>query len=304
MKKLNVYFLETCYPYLTWMDVFLELVLYLQKHYDVNLIHQKCDFLKLPHYDYALSDCELLIEDPENDILKGITFSESRTGFFDNIFAKRNNKNDRLMLTQFYGWFPRDFKAEEHYKFKILPTTYYTFRPTINHNYWYRQRQFLGYDKLIDQIFCLSTTGRGDLPRLRERGVMGPLEQGNELYFDHAIRYKMGFSVTGVPEICCREIEYMAIGLPNFRMEYMTQLNPPLIPNYHYIAVDRSKFPWDANKDREGGNEYVEAYIQRFNEVKDDREFLEFISKNGREYYLENCSDEHRLKPILAALEL
>jgi hypothetical protein len=303
MKKLNVYFLETCYPYLTWHDVFLELVIYLKNNYEVNLIHQKCNFLQLPNYDYALSDCEILIEDVENDVLRGITFSESRTGFFDNVFAKRNNKNDILMLTQYYGWFPRYFKAEEHYNFKILPTTYYTFRPTINHNYWYRQRQFMSYDNLFDQMFCLSSTGRGDLPRLRDKGVMGPLVQGSD-YFDHAIRYKVGFSVTGVPEICCREIEYMAIGLPNFRLEYMTQLNPPLIPNYHYIAVDRSNFPWDANKDREGGDEYVQAYIERFNEVKDDKEFLTFISTNARKYYLENCSDENRLKHIVSSLGL
>ncbi len=304
MKKLNVYFLETCYPYLTWHDVFLELVLYLKQHYDINLIHQKCDFLKIPNYDCSISDCDILIEDLENDTLKGITFSEARNTLFDNVFEKRNNKNDILMLTQYYGWFPRDFDASAVYNFKILPTTYYTFKPTINHDYWYRQRQFLKHEDLIDQMFCLSTTGRGDLPRLREKGVMGPLEQGNTLYFDHAIRYKMGFSVTGVPEICCREIEYMAIGLPNFRLEYMTQLNPPLIPNYHYITVDRSKFPWDANKDREGGEEYVEAYIQRFNEVKDDKEFLDFIAKNAREYYVENCSQENRLKHIVKALEL
>lgn len=304
MKKLNVYFLETCYPYLTWHDVFLELVLYLKKHYEVNLIHQKCDFLKLANYDYAISDCEILIEDVENDTLKGITFSESKTNFFDNVFAKRNNKNDILMLTQYYGWFPRHFDASKEYNFKILPTTYYTFRPTINHDYWYRQRQFIKHEDLIDQMFCLSTTGRGDLPRLRSLGVMGPLEQGSTAYFDHAIKYKVGFSVTGVPEICCREMEYMAIGLPNFRLEYMTQLNPPLIPNYHYVAVDRSAFPWDANLDREGGDQYVEAYVQRFNEVKNDREFLEFISRNAREYYLEYCSQEYRLKHILRALEL
>lgn len=304
MKKLNVYFLERYYTQLTWTDMFLELVLYLQKHYDVNLIHQKGGFLQIPNYDATISDCDMLIHDVENDIMKGITWSETRNKLFDGVFAKRNNKNDILMLTQYYGWFPRDFKVEEHYNFKVLPTTYYTFTPTINHNYWYRRRQFIDFDKQINQMFCLSSTGRPLMNQLKEHGVLGPHEQGGEAYFDLAIKYRVGFSVTGTPEVCSREIEYMAIGLPNFRMEYMTQLGPPLIPNYHYVAVDRSNFPWDANKDREGGPEYVEAHIKRFNEVKDDREFLSFISKNAREYYEEYCSDHNRLKHVLSALEL
>jgi hypothetical protein len=37
--------------------------------------------------------------------------------------------------------------------------------------------------------------------------------------------------------------------------------------------------------DRLGGKEHAELIEQRFLEVKDDTEFLEFISKNGREYY-------------------
>lgn len=304
MKKLNLYFLETQYPYLTWMDVFLELVIYLREHYDVNLIYQKGGKLRIPNYDCEMSDCEILIEDPENNVMKGITFSESRNTFFDNIFVKRNNKNDRLMLTQFYNWFPRHFDAAQTYNFKILPTTYYTFRPTVNHDHWYRLRQMIDFDKQIDQMFCLSGTGRPLMWQLKEHGVLGPEQQGSESYFDHAIRYKVGFSITGTPEICCREIEYMAIGLPNFRLEYMTQLGPPLIPNYHYVTVDRSSFPWDANKDREGGPEYVAAHIKRFNEVKDDKEFLKFIAKNAREYYVEYCSQENRLKHILASLEL
>jgi len=304
VKRLNVYFLETAYTYLTWMDVFLELVIYLRNNYDVNLVHQRGGFLQIPNYDCALSDCDILIEDVENDTMKGITFSETRNRLLDNLFATRNNKNDILMLTQYYGWFPKEFKAEEHYNFKILPTTYYTFRPTVNHSYWYRQRQFIDFDKQINQLFCLSGTGRPLMNQLKECGVLGPIEQGGESYFDLAIKYRVGFSVTGTPEICCREIEYMAIGLPNLRMEYMTQLGPPLIPNYHYISVDRSDFPWDANKDREGGPEYVEAHIQRFNEVRDDKDFLNFIAKNARQYYVENCSDENRLKHILSGLEL
>jgi len=105
-----------------------------------------------------------------------------------------------------------------------------------------------------------------------------------EDYFDELIKYHVGLAVGGVAEFCYREVEYMAIGMPFIRFVYNNRLKVPLIPNVHYIAIDR---PTDLpeNKDRLGLKKHVELIEKRYLEVVDDKQFLQFISKNAREYY-------------------
>jgi len=300
---INVYWHETGAAAWQWHIVFLELALYLRDTYNANIIHGK-ESLFIEKYNYHSRDCEFLIEDTDRDILRGISFSEGPTAFMD-IFTNRHNTNDILLYTQFYNTFPRGRTADS-FVFKIKPTVFYPYWPTTNYDYWYYYRKFRMNTELVDKMFCLTSTYRDDVPRLREMGLLGesPGSLTIENYLTEAIRYKVGFSTAGSSEICHREIEYMAIGLPNLRMEYMTQLGPPLIPNYHYISIDRTEFEWDANKDRIGGSKYLAAYKERFLEVKDDYEFLEFISNNGREYYEKYCSPHNRLKHLLSSLEL
>jgi len=301
---MTIYFLETQYKYMGWNDVFLELVLKLKDKYNANIIHQKGGHLCIEKWNYNLPDCEIIIHDEENDILKAITFAESRTQLFD-IFTNRNNKEDILMQTQFYNWFPKEFERSSTV-FKLKPTVFYTFTPTTNHEYFYNQRNFKKYSDLVDKMFCLFTTQRSDPYALREMGLCSnsPGLLSIDDYLDLAIKYKVGLSISSVAEIAYREIEYMAIGLPNLRMEYMTPFGPPLIPNYHYIAISRENFPWDMNIDRTGGEKYVEAYKNKFLEIKDNYDFLDFISKNARDYYTKYCSPQNRVNHVLEYLEL
>jgi hypothetical protein len=305
---LIVYFLESQYEYWGWHDVFLELALRLKNDYGATIVHQKGGHLELDKFDgYKLPDCEILIHDEDKDALYGITWSESRTGLL-NIFEKRNNEKDVLLVTQFNNIFPKDFDRSV-YNFKLKNTVYYPFTPSTNHEYFYHQRQLLehtNYDSLIDKVFCLFTTIRTIGLRLREEGLIteSPGLMRIDEYLKMAITYKMGLALPGVAEVNFREIEYMAIGLPMLRMEYMTQLNPALIPNYHYVAVSREGFPWDMYADREGGEDYVQAYKKRYNEVKDDKEFLSFISKNAREYYTQYCNPYNRMNHLINLLEL
>jgi hypothetical protein len=158
-----------------------------------------------------------------------------------------------------------------------------------------------------------SLDDRTILSHLSENVFDGPTPVGGpEKYFDDVINYKVGLSVAGRGELCYRDIEYMAVGLPMLRLEYITQTNPPLIPNYHYIAIDRAKYnlpgspnsvEWGAHLDREGGEIYVQAYKERFLEVKNDYKFLDFISNNAREYYNQYCSSSNRLSHLLKLLD-
>lgn len=300
-----------------WHIVFEELVNYFKNNLGSEIIHKKCSefftgdreetHLYVEKFNYYLPDCELLIYDNEKDILKGISWKESRSTLFY-IFKERNNKEDILMYTQKWHWFNKyihDF-SDSFVNFKVKGTTFYTIREAGDHSIFYEKRKNLKYEEMIDKIFMLFTTHREDAITLRKMGLCsespGPLNYEN--YLDLALQYKVGLSAPSISEICYREIEYMAIGLPNFRLEYLTQLDPPLIPNYHYVSVDRTGLPEDFNSDRNGGEVYVERYVKRFLEVKDDYEFLNFISKNAREYYLNYCSPQNRVKHIINNLEL
>jgi len=304
---MKIYFLENQYPYWGWHQVLLEIVNELRNKYRAEVIHQKGGFLKIEKFNHNLSDCELLIHDEEADILKAIHWGETRSQLLD-LFINRNKKEDTILITQYYNIFPRSFDPSI-YNFKIKNTTYYTFNPKCNYDYYYHQRKLLETIKpndFVDQMFFLFTTGRPLGFQLRDVGIVTPPTHALSIdsYCEMAINYKMGLAVAGVAEVNFREIEYMAIGLPLIRMEYMTQLDPPLIPNHHYIAIDRSEFPWDMYADREGGPQYVEAYKKRFYEVKDDKEFLSFVSKNAREYYVNYCSPINRVNHVLKSLNL
>ena len=301
---MKIYFLETQYHYMGWNDVFLELVNNLKEKYNAEVIHQKGGHLYIEKFNYNMPDCELIIHDEENDILKSITWSESPTDIFD-IYKQRNNEKDILLLTQQAYWFPKDYDFSV-YNFTVKPTTFYTFTPQTCHDHFYNLRKFKNFDSLIDQMFCLFTTRREDPFRLREMGLSNtsPGILSIDDYLKGAINFKVGLSLSSLAEVCYRDIEYMAVGLPMMRLEYMTPFDPPLIPNYHYISIPRDGFDWSTESDRRGGEKYVEAYKNRFLEVKDDEQFLNFITKNAREYYTTYCSPQNRVAHIMNRLEI
>jgi hypothetical protein len=322
---INVYFFEPCswLSYLGWHDVFLETSLHLKDKYNAKIIHKQGqqgveERLQNLYLDHASRDCELIIYDDEKDILKAISFCESRGDCWDGkndlwkLFTERNKKEDIFLVTQFSSWLPKEYIHP--YNFTLHTTPFYIFTPYTNPDFYWRLRKFRGYNNLVNKMFFLSTTRREDPFALREMGLSIEA-QGNmniDEYLNLAIQYKVGLAISSASELCYRDIEYMAIGLPMLRLEYVTQTNPPLIPNYHYIAIDRAKYnlpgspgnlEWGSHLDREGGEIYVQAYKERFLEVKDDYNFLEFISNNAREYYNQYCSSLNRLSHLLKLLD-
>lgn len=301
---MTVYFLETDYGNYGWNDVFVELVNYMKKNHNAKIRHQKGGFISIDIFDYKLSDCELCIHDEENDILRWITFADYPINVVE-VFEKRNNPNDILVLTQFYNRFPKEFDRST-FSFKLKNSPWYSGLAATNFDFFYNQRTFHEDDDMIDKMFFLGRE-RPDIVPLRNLGFCnqypGNLDHWDYLY--EAIKYKMGISISGVGEVCYRDFEYLAIGLPMLRMEYMVQIDPPLIPNYHYIAVKRTEeFPWSTQTEEHGGELYVEAYKKRFMEVKDDKEFLKFIANNGRKYYEKYSHPYVRLKHLLNIIEL
>lgn len=336
---MKVYYHECASLYWGFHDLYLRLMLHLKENNNITLIHEKgYDFINHPlpdfpdykvavpkcyveEFQYPLQDCEFVIYDEKNDILKAVTFSETRSSTIET-FVKRQNPNDILLCAHIHSALYAEYEAyvlhgqKWPHAFQIKVTPFYPFDPKVNLEYFYRQRKLKPQNQLRDKMIILTTpgTGRNDVSRLVELGVLDYNHGLN--YFDYlsAIsQYKIGLSIASVTEICHRDFEYMALGVPCLRLEYMVSPgpgntfppnSPMLIPNYHYIAVDNSEFPKNMWKNRDGGEQYVQAYVKRFMEVKDDKEFLDFIAKNGKEYYMKYCDESVKLRWILEMLEL
>ena len=93
-------------------------------------------------------------------------------------------------------------------------------------------------------------------------------------------QYSIIMDVNSIAEISGRLIDGMGLGCAVIRPELVIQYHNKLIPNYHYAKVecdDLSDFPRLAN-----------AYIEKFEELKNNPNLVEFIGKNGRKWYEEN----------------
>jgi len=96
-------------------------------------------------------------------------------------------------------------------------------------------------------------------------------------------------------ELCYRDIEMMSIGVPYIRVEYKSEIHEAFKPNFHYITIPREDAYLAFDKD---GNEGVaKLFIDTYNKVKDDHDFLSFISQNQRKWY-----DTHMKWPKSAEL--
>lgn len=105
-----------------------------------------------------------------------------------------------------------------------------------------------------------------------------------EIAFSHYLDldyFKTGTESCG--ELCYRDIEMMSIGVPFIRIEYKSQLHKALIPNHHYICIPREEAFIAYNR---GGDEAVaDLVIEKYEQVKKNKQLLKFISNNQREWY-------------------
>lgn len=133
--------------------------------------------------------------------------------------------------------------------------------------------------------------------------ISGPrtLTSTPDQYFTLAIQHKVGLSVGGRGEFCYRDVEYMAIGLPFIRFEYTQDLAIPLIPNVHYISIPR---PDDMLLDRMGEKHHAEMILDRYQEVIDDEDFLQYISSNARQYYEEYLQYPNNIKHTINLMKI
>jgi hypothetical protein len=110
-------------------------------------------------------------------------------------------------------------------------------------------------------------------------------------YYGELASLRCGLSLNGVAEICNRDLELMAIGIPIIRPLFKNvQFHEPLIPNVHYIPYDYDReYYYVEATDYPYNRDYKlhsQALIEKWEEVKNNYELLEFVGKNAREWYL------------------
>lgn len=127
-----------------------------------------------------------------------------------------------------------------------------------------------------------------------------------EQYIQEAINFKLALSIGGgggaiCGDFCLRDIEMFGLGIPLLRPKYIVETNDPLLPNYHYISVNAE---FDENFKYLKPELLSKMITQRYLEVIKDDEFLNFISKNARKWYLDNISYPNITNNLIKLLDL
>lgn len=249
----------------------------------------------------GLLECEMILENYDNKELKILSvsdfFSEANLGLFNSNIYHPYVKT--VLISQFdrkniiAHTFNKDIEVYKPWIY--FPSNLYDL------NHFYHQRQQLD---LIDK-FYFRGSGFEHRPLIQlfdTKYFSGGYPVGNfENYAEEAITYKVGFSCAGSAQFCYRDIEYMAMGIPMIRFKYTNEMNPDLIPNYHYISVEPQL---EKNEEYETNQEHADLIQQRFLEVKDDKEFLQFISNNARKYYLDYIHNNNGVYHTIDLLDL
>jgi hypothetical protein len=126
------------------------------------------------------------------------------------------------------------------------------------------------------------------------------------LYIQESMQFKLALSIGGgggaiCGDFCFRDIEMFGLGIPLIRPTYIVETNDPLIPNFHYIAVDTE---FDAEF-RYKNHEQLSIDIKnRYLEVINDNELLNFVTTNARDWYIKNLSSPNITTNIIELLNL
>jgi len=229
---------------------------------------------------YQILECDLLIENLTTNKLYFLSVCDLLSPCC--LTLQFDKRLDIALISQYdKRLIESHIKIENRNKF--LPWIYF---PYIDNNLqkFYNKRRKI--EKFYDELF-FSTSSSWYRPILKhiDNTILKTVNHIGEFkkYCDSAIHYKIGLSLGGKGDICYRDVEYMGLGIPFIRFKYTSDLNPPLIPNYHYICIDKKMSC--QMRDKDGNEEYANAIKEKFFEFKDNKNLLEYISFNAYRYY-------------------
>jgi hypothetical protein len=262
-----------------------------------------------------ISDVEYVIENLDTKEIKVLSFTEYFTHYVTH-FAK-SDPCTKILLVHFnwshrYERMKRDRSVKDIDKVKP-----WIFLPYKEFDYDYYRDLRKSKTELQEKLFYLGSgidSYRKSVQIVETKGLLQ--RTGNyefKDYLDKMISSKVGLShyldldKYNTPfdhpgEFCYRDIEYMSVGLPFIRIEYKDSVHDPLLPNHHYISIPREKAYVAYEKNGDEG--VADLYINKYLEVKDDQELLNFISKNQIEWFDRNIKSPNIEKLTFELLEL
>ncbi len=231
-----------------------------------------------------LLECEMIIENEETKEFVVLSVSDILTGAILN--HQSNPLCKKILVAQYNEESIKEHLRGDYFN-KFSPWIYFpSNKYDLDLKYQNRNNIVDYVDKFV--FWGTSLEDRKILSHFSPKYFDGGMSIGEfDSYSNKLMTYKMALSISGRGEFCYRDIENFAMGIPIIRFEFTNKMSVPLIPNYHYISVDR---PVDLIHDRLGEKNHAEMIENRFLETKDDVDFLKFISNNARDYYINNLS--------------
>lgn len=252
--------------------------------------------------EFLLMECDYVIEFEDTGDFYLVTTTDDLNG--STIDERKNPHLKKVLLSQFI----KDkmvFHVKDNIE-KYSPWIYFRFNTVDTEPFFQKRKTLKEYKKKM--YFGGSTSYRPiidffDKTILYQPPTPIPLTD----YYSDVIQYSVGLSIGGTGEICFRDIEYMALGIPFLRYEFLSSFYEPLVPNYHYISI-----PFDETlpllnenrRDRLGGYVHAKKLEARFKEVISNKEYLDFVSNNAKKYYEDFLAPEKRAKKTLQILGL
>ena len=144
------------------------------------------------------------------------------------------------------------------------------------------------YIKLIHENLSQLTT---------ERNYLDYLNEMNE--------YVAGLGLPGATESCNRDIECFAIGVPVLRPHLQINYPDPLIPNFHYVNVyHHCDYSSMGHPKYISYSDYQKNLEYTWDMVKNNDEYLNFVSQNARKWFVDNCTMEKNINLLLNKINL
>jgi len=123
-------------------------------------------------------------------------------------------------------------------------------------------------------------------------------------YLKDLSQYRCALSLPGGTEVCNRDIECFAVGVPVIRPYLNIQYPDPLIANYHYISCYNDCKYWDGNPNYLSYEDFILHLKDCWNKVKNNYEYLSFIRRNARDWFVKNCTLESNVDYVLSKIQM
>ena len=121
----------------------------------------------------------------------------------------------------------------------------------------------------------------------------------NRVYFDESVaelaKYSINIDLPSVAEITSRTIEAMGLKTALIRPKLTLKFHNDLIPGFHYAAVDCD--------DVSDYQKLADAYIDKFEYLKANPDYVKFLSENGRKWYEENGTIDAHTNILLKLID-